>query len=186
MDKIDWHTLTFRPPHAAYMMFNNPSMQTVYRARYHQVRDVRIDFIRVDKAYQWMLAFSAVPACLELLEEYLRELCLCAFRKDVFFHIKSALKPECIEAALAGSIPLCCASVQNALRQDDQPLPLAEETGWRSRILMCCLPGSGYGRTTILNGKAGRRSRTGCSSSRASMPSRQREEKRARGGGGGN
>jgi hypothetical protein len=35
MDKIDWHTLTFRPPHAAYMMFNNPSMQTVYRARYH-------------------------------------------------------------------------------------------------------------------------------------------------------
>ncbi|SCO54204.1 uncharacterized protein FFNC_15390 [Fusarium fujikuroi] len=55
LDKIDWNTLTFRQPYAAYMMFNNPSMQNVYRARYHQVRDVRIDFIRVNKVYQWML-----------------------------------------------------------------------------------------------------------------------------------
>ncbi|RKK84479.1 hypothetical protein BFJ68_g17353 [Fusarium oxysporum] len=38
LDKIDWNTLTFRQPHAPYMMFNNPSMQNVYHARYHQVR----------------------------------------------------------------------------------------------------------------------------------------------------
>ncbi|KAH8654320.1 hypothetical protein BGZ61DRAFT_435165 [Ilyonectria robusta] len=126
LDKIDWNTLTFRQPHAAYMMFNNPSMQTVYRARYHQVRDVRIDFIRVDKAYQWMLEFSAIPMCLDLLENYLRELCLCAFRKDVFFHVKSALKPECMEAALAGDIPLCYDSVNNAMLKDYQPLQLAQ------------------------------------------------------------
>ncbi|SPJ87886.1 uncharacterized protein FTOL_12355 [Fusarium torulosum] len=90
LDKIDWNTLTFRQPYAAYMMFNNPSMQNVYRARYHQVRDVRIDFIRVNKAYQWMLEFSSISTCLNLMERYLRELCLCAFRKDVFFHAKSA------------------------------------------------------------------------------------------------
>lgn len=36
LDKIDWNTLTFRQPHAAYMMFNNPSMQTAYGALYHQ------------------------------------------------------------------------------------------------------------------------------------------------------
>jgi hypothetical protein len=107
-------------------MFNNPLMQTAYRAQYRQVRDVRIDFIRVDKAHQWMLAFSAVPACLDLLEEYLRELCMCMFRKDVFFHIRSALKPECAEAALAGATPLYYASVQNIMHQDSQSLPLAE------------------------------------------------------------
>ncbi|RSL86279.1 hypothetical protein CDV31_016424 [Fusarium ambrosium] len=118
LDKIDWNTLTFRQPHAAYMMFNNPSMQTVYRARYHQVRDVRIDFIRVDKAYQWMLEFSAIPTCLDLLESYLRELCLCAFRKDVFFHVKSALKPERMEAALSGDIPLCYDSVNDAMLKE--------------------------------------------------------------------
>ncbi|KAI8648040.1 hypothetical protein NCS55_01502200 [Fusarium keratoplasticum] len=125
LDKIDWNTLTFRQPHAAYMMFNNPSMQTVYRARYHQVRDVRIDFIRVDKAYQWMLEFSAIPTCLDLVERYLRELCLCAFRKDVFFHVKSALKPECMEAALSGVIPLCYDSVNDAMLEEYQPLQLA-------------------------------------------------------------
>ncbi|RTE69498.1 hypothetical protein BHE90_016118 [Fusarium euwallaceae] len=125
LDKIDWNTLTFRQPHAAYMMFNNPSMQTVYRARYHQVRDVRIDFIRVDKAYQWMLEFSAIPTCLDLLESYLRELCLCAFRKDVFFHVKSALKPERMEAALSGDTPLCYDSVNDAMLKEYQPLQLA-------------------------------------------------------------
>ncbi|KAH7111566.1 hypothetical protein EDB81DRAFT_894279 [Dactylonectria macrodidyma] len=125
LDKIDWNTLTFRQPHAAYMMFNNPSMQTVYRARYHQVRDVRIDFIRVDKAYQWMLEFSAIPGCLDLLENYLRELCLCAFRKDVFFHAKSALKPEYMEAALSREIPLCYDSVNSAMLEDYQPIQLA-------------------------------------------------------------
>ena len=87
LDKIDWHTLTFRQPYAAYMMFNNPSMQAAYRARYSQVRDVRLDFIRVDKARQWMLEFSVIPSCLEVLGKYLRQLCLCAFRKDVFSHV---------------------------------------------------------------------------------------------------
>ncbi|VUC37186.1 unnamed protein product [Clonostachys rosea] len=125
LDKIDWSTLTFRQPYAAYMMFNNPSLQTIYRARYHQVRDVRVDFIRVDKAYQWMLEFSGIPACLDLLEGYLRELCLCAFRKDVFFHVKAALKPDYMEAALSGEIPLCYDSVNDAMLKENQPLQLA-------------------------------------------------------------
>jgi hypothetical protein len=126
LDKIDWNTLTFRQPHAAYMMLNNPSIQTVYRARYHQIRDVRIDFIRVNKVYQWMIEFSAIPTCLNILESYLRELCLYAFRKDIFFHAKSALKPEYLEAALSGEIPLCYDSINNAMLKDHQPLQLAQ------------------------------------------------------------
>src|SRR4051812_18398106 len=54
MDKVDWGTMTFRQPFAQYMMFNNPSMQAAYHARYSQIRDVRIDFISVDKTRQWM------------------------------------------------------------------------------------------------------------------------------------
>ncbi|KAH7109785.1 hypothetical protein EDB81DRAFT_849298 [Dactylonectria macrodidyma] len=125
LDKIDWNTLTFRQPHAAYMMFNNPSMQTAYHARYRQVRDVRVDFIRVDKARQWMQDFSAVPSCLELLEKYLRQLCLCAFRKDVFTHIKSVLRPEHMEAALSGEVPLCYDSVDKVLIERHRPPQLA-------------------------------------------------------------
>ncbi|KAH7114164.1 hypothetical protein B0J13DRAFT_630962 [Dactylonectria estremocensis] len=125
LDKIDWDTLTFRQPHAAYMMFNNPSMQAAYHARYRQIRDVRIDFIRVGKVRQWMIEFSAVPACLDLLADYLRQFCLCAFRKDVFTHIKSALHPERKEAALAGEIPLCYDSVREALAERHRPPELA-------------------------------------------------------------
>ncbi|KAH7248281.1 hypothetical protein B0J15DRAFT_468293 [Fusarium solani] len=125
LNKIDWNTLTFRQPHAAYMMFNNPSMQTVYRARYHRVRDVRISFVRVGGAYRWVLGFSAFTTCLDLLENCFRELCLCAFRKDVFFHAKSALMPEYMEAALSGEIPLCYDGVNNAMLEDYQPLQLA-------------------------------------------------------------
>ena len=65
-----------------------------------------------------MLEFSASPACLDLLDNYLRELCLCAFRKDVFFHAKSALMPEYMEAALSGEIPLCYDGVNNAMLED--------------------------------------------------------------------
>jgi hypothetical protein len=122
LDKIDWATFTFRQSNAPYMMFNNPSMQAAYHTRYRQVRDVRLDFIRVDKARQWMIEFSAVPACLNFLEKYLRQLCLCAFRKDVFTHIKSILHPDHIEAALAGQIPLCYDSVKKTLK-DSRHIP---------------------------------------------------------------
>ncbi|KAB8266546.1 hypothetical protein BDV30DRAFT_247683 [Aspergillus minisclerotigenes] len=94
LDKINWSTLTFRQPFAQYMMFNNPSMQAVYRARYPQIRDVRIDFIRVDQARQWMLEFSSIPTCQAYLMKYLRQLCLRAFRQDVFTHIKPQLKKD--------------------------------------------------------------------------------------------
>ncbi|KAI1671853.1 hypothetical protein L13192_02712 [Pyrenophora tritici-repentis] len=125
MDKVDWKTMTFRQPFAQYMMFNNPSMQAVYHTHYSQVRDVRIDFIRADKTRQWMAEFSAVPICLDLLEEYLEQLCLCAFRKDVFSFIRHLLHKDQVEAALAGQIPLCWPSINRVLKNKYQPPKLA-------------------------------------------------------------
>lgn len=125
MDKVDWETMTFRQPFAQYMMFNNPSMQAVYHARYSQTRDVRTDFIRTDKTRQWMAEFSAVPVCLGLLEEYLEQLCLCAFRKDVFSSIRHLLHRDQVEAALAGKIPLCWPSINRVLKNQHQPPKLA-------------------------------------------------------------
>ena len=125
LDKVDWVTFTFRQPYAPYMMFNNPSMQTAYRARYRQIRDVRLDFIRVDRARQWMTEFSETPACLDLLERYMCQLCLCAFRKDVFTHIQSVLLPPQRDAALAGEIPLCYSAITDVLQEAERDLMLA-------------------------------------------------------------
>ena len=125
LDKVDWATLTFRPTHAPYMMFNNPSMQAVYRRHYGRIRDVRIDFIRVDRIRQWMIEFSGVTACVERLEILLCQLCLCAFRKDIFAHIQSTLQADSVEAALAGEVPLCYESIQEVLQEQYRPLQLA-------------------------------------------------------------
>lgn len=73
-----------------------------------------------------MADFSSVPGCLDLLETYLRQLCLCAFRKDIFTHIKPVLHPEQMEAALLGEILLCYESVEKALKDCNRPPKLAQ------------------------------------------------------------
>ncbi|KAL2812457.1 hypothetical protein BDW59DRAFT_155254 [Aspergillus cavernicola] len=80
-----------------HIMFNSSSMQAVYCAYYLQVYD----------AYQWIAEFSSIPPCLDLLEDFLRQLCLCVFWKDVFAQIKQLLHPDHIAQALAGEVPLC-------------------------------------------------------------------------------
>ncbi|KAL4911744.1 hypothetical protein BDW62DRAFT_196343, partial [Aspergillus aurantiobrunneus] len=65
LDKLNWDIITFCQPSVQYMMFNSPSMQTVYRAQYAQMEE-----------------FSSVFPCLDLLQDFLRQLALCVFRKD--------------------------------------------------------------------------------------------------------
>ncbi|KAL5366723.1 hypothetical protein BJX96DRAFT_183344 [Aspergillus floccosus] len=80
LDKLDWEMMVFRQPATQYIQFNNLSLQAAYHARYSQVRD--------------MTEFSSIPLCQEYLQKYLRQLCLRAFRKDIFTQIKALLKPE--------------------------------------------------------------------------------------------
>jgi hypothetical protein len=126
LEKIDWETMTFKAPHGQYMLFNNPSMQQAYRARYGQIRDVREDFIRVNKIQQLMQQFEGIPECQALLEDVLQQICLCAFRKDVFQHIKHLVKKECVDEALAGKVPLCWPSVNRILRPRHSPIHLVK------------------------------------------------------------
>jgi hypothetical protein len=128
-------------PYALYMVFNKPSMQA-YHAGYCQVRDVRGDFILMDKARQWMIEFSVVPTCSDLLEKY--------------------PAPGHAEAALVGEIPLCYDSIKKALKERYHPPQLAH--GHR-KISTSCLRGYGSGKMASL---AGMTSRAGCSLARAS------------------
>ena len=126
LEKIDWETMTFKAPHGQYMLFNNPSMQHAYHARYGQIRDVREDFIRVNKIHQLMQQFEGILECQEFLEDVLQQICLCAFRKDVFQHIKHLVKKGCVEEALAGKVPLCWPSVNRILRPRHSPAHLVK------------------------------------------------------------
>ncbi|EAU29404.1 predicted protein [Aspergillus terreus NIH2624] len=121
LEKIDWEMMVFRQPATQYIQFNNPSLQAAYHARYPQVRDVRTDFIRISQIHQWMTEFSSIPTCQDYLQKYLRQLCLRAFRKDVFTQIKRLLKPESVTVALAGETPLCWPSLEGALQAQHCP-----------------------------------------------------------------
>lgn len=109
------------------MQFNNPSMQAAYHARYSQIRDVRLDFLRVNQAHQWMEEFSSVPPCLDLLEDFLRQLSLYVFRKDVFLQVKRLLHPDHASRALAGEVPLCYNSISHVFLEGAQPLQLLDQ-----------------------------------------------------------
>ncbi|KAE8383944.1 hypothetical protein BDV23DRAFT_177429 [Aspergillus alliaceus] len=81
-DKLNWDTMTFRHPFAPYIVFNNPSLQAAYRARYVQVRDI----------HQWMQEFSVTLPCLELLEDLLQQLYLCTSVKSILIGNHIAVK----------------------------------------------------------------------------------------------
>jgi hypothetical protein len=51
LDKVDGSTLHF-PSTIPYMIFNKRSMKAMYHARYPQIRDVQIDFIRLNHVRQ--------------------------------------------------------------------------------------------------------------------------------------
>jgi hypothetical protein len=127
LDKINWDTLTFRQPSAQYMQFNNPSMQAAYHARYSQIRDVRLDFLRVNQAHQWMEEFSAVPPCLDLLADFLRQFSLCVFRKDVFLQVKRLLHPDHASRALAGEVSLSYRGISKVFLEGALPLQLVDQ-----------------------------------------------------------
>ena len=126
LDKLNWDTMTFRQPSAQYMMFNSPSMQAAFHARYAQIRDVRLDFLRVHQAHRWMEEFSSIP-CLDLLEDFLRQLSLCVFRKDVFLQLKRLLHPDHASRALAGEAPLSHDSISGLFIKGAQPLQLLDQ-----------------------------------------------------------
>ncbi|KAJ6088081.1 hypothetical protein N7499_004263 [Penicillium canescens] len=127
LDKLNWDTMTFRQPSAQYMMFNSPSMQAAFHARYAQIRDVRLDFLRVHQAHRWMEEFSSIPPCLDLLAEFLRQLSLCVFRKDVFLQVKRLLHPDHASRALAGEVPLSYDSISGVFIKGAQPLQLLDQ-----------------------------------------------------------
>lgn len=124
LEKVDWDTMTFLPPHSQYMLFNNPSMQSAYRAHSRQIRDVKEDFIHVSKAQGFLQQFQDYPACQEFIQEYLCQLCLCAFRKDVFQNIRHLIKKRRVTEALSGQVPLCMPSVTTILKTEFSALPL--------------------------------------------------------------
>ncbi|KAL2810434.1 hypothetical protein BDW59DRAFT_168132 [Aspergillus cavernicola] len=73
-----------------------------------------------------LTTYNSIPPCLDFLEDFLRQLCLCVFWKDIFAQIKQLLYPDHIAQALAGEVPLCWPWVEESLCEWARPPQLVE------------------------------------------------------------
>lgn len=117
-DKIDWTSMTFQPPHRAHMVFNTPTLQSSYHERYWRVVDAKSDFLQFHDVFTHLQQNPGDFRQASLLLQGLINLCLRAFRKDVFQVLSSSttyqpLQDQLLSKACAGELPL----TQSSLRQ---------------------------------------------------------------------
>lgn len=120
-DKLDWAAMTFRPPYRAHMSFNTPSLQSAYHARYWQLVQTKTDFLLFHDVFTRMRDLRADFAQSALLLQLLVQLCLRAFRKDVWTALadlstRQPLHPTHLQAACAGDIPLTLKGIRQVFR----------------------------------------------------------------------
>ncbi|KAL2811930.1 hypothetical protein BDW59DRAFT_167915 [Aspergillus cavernicola] len=101
LDKLDYWTMIFRPPHCIYLVFNTPSLLSQYYAWYR-------DLTRGD-----------LPRAAVLLD-LLVDLCLRAFRQEVFrvldqAGVKQPLRWSGLRAAQQGKMPLTAIGFRQVL-----------------------------------------------------------------------
>jgi hypothetical protein len=127
-DKIDWASMTIRPPHRDHIAFNTPTLQSAYHERYQRVVEVKSDFIFFHDVIDLLRRHRPDFRRSALLLQLLVDLCLQLFRKDVFHTLAHAklhqpLQPTEIQEACAGAVPLTggglCRVFIQSIFQDD-------------------------------------------------------------------
>jgi hypothetical protein len=109
--KLDWDSMTFKPPHRAWIVFNTPSLMSAYHSRYQSLVRTKTDFVLFHDIFTRMKDLRSDFPRSALLLRLLVQLCLRAFRQDVFTALGQArtqqpLHPEYLEAACLGETPL--------------------------------------------------------------------------------
>lgn len=103
---IDFHTLTFRTEYTYCIGFNTLPIFGNFRKRYHSAAGYWQDMIVVRTADQWLNQFSTDKSKRHLIAELFRQICLRAFRRDVYATIKKDITPRLRPQALRGNYPL--------------------------------------------------------------------------------
>jgi hypothetical protein len=103
---IDYHTMTFRPEYTHYIGFNTLPIFGNFKKRYHSAAGFWQDMIVVRSAEQWLQQYSGHHLKIQMIAELLRQICLRAFRRDVYATIKKDVTKKLRPQALRGNYPL--------------------------------------------------------------------------------
>lgn len=117
-DKIDWAAMIFRQDHRPHMVFNTPSLQSTYHTRYQEVVRTKTDFIVFHDVFSRVQQYRNDPRRSALLLQLLVDLCLRAFRKDVFEALgrikhHQPFQADQMREACSGIVPLTGPGIQS-------------------------------------------------------------------------
>lgn len=110
-DKLDWTAMSFLPTHRPHMVFNTPSLQSTYHTRYQNVVRAKTDFLVFHDVYSYIQQHRDHPPRSALLLQLLIDLCLRAFRKEIFETLSRTqhhqpFHAEHMREACLGNVPL--------------------------------------------------------------------------------
>lgn len=117
-DKVDWAVMVFRPCCRRHMVFNTPSVQSAYHGRYQEVKEAKAEFLLFHDITLRLHEHRPDPDRSALLLQLLCDLCLRAFRQEVFRHLAyrkttQPLHSRRIAVARSGNIPLTSTGIQS-------------------------------------------------------------------------
>lgn len=127
-NKLSWSLMVFLPSCRNHMVFNTPHLQSAYHERYTIVKQVKGDFLLFHDVFQRLQDHRADPRRSMLLLQLMVDLCLRAFRQDVFRALSALRNHQPFHAdnlarAQAGEIPLDFHGMQQVFQdgifQDD-------------------------------------------------------------------
>ncbi|KAE8334417.1 hypothetical protein BDV24DRAFT_172694 [Aspergillus arachidicola] len=133
--KINWASITFRPPHRVYMSFNTPILLAAYHSHYRTVLSTYSDFLLFHDMFARIYSLREDHPRSALLLQLLVDLCLRAFRKDIFTVLAERSRTTqpvyCrqMEVALAGEVPLTILGLWRVFQR--RPLGDDFRFGWQ-------------------------------------------------------
>lgn len=110
--------MVFRPSYRRHMVFHTPSVQSTYYRRYSEVKEAKIHFLLLHDLTLHLHEHRLDLDRSALVLQSLCDLCLQAFRQDVFQYLAhrkttQPLNSQQITAAQSGNVPLTVTGVRS-------------------------------------------------------------------------
>ena len=88
-DRIDWEQMVFRDRFASQIAFTSSMLRDVYRKNWLSVKTAKDDLSRLESTGKWLVLYRTERDALEFILEFIIQLILRLYRKEVFSYIKA-------------------------------------------------------------------------------------------------
>lgn len=130
---IDYNTMTFRTELTHCIGFDTLPMLGQFKRTFYSTAGFWQDTLVIAHAEQWLTQFSAEPVKTQMIAELFRQICLRAFRRDVYATVKQDITKALRGQALRGNYPLTESTLQAVFHPAAPPITFAVAKNQRIR-----------------------------------------------------